>query len=70
MTPEEIVSLLLSFEKRLATIADQAHETREQAQHTLDRINRLRHDLDAFRLRLMSSFDTIDYVPVPADHAR
>jgi uncharacterized coiled-coil DUF342 family protein len=70
MIPEEIVSLLFSFEKRLATIADQAQETREQAQHTLDRINRLRHDLDLFKQRLLSSVDTINYVPVPANHSR
>jgi hypothetical protein len=40
---------------RLATIADQPHETREQDQHTLDRVNRLRRDLELFRKHLAST---------------
>jgi hypothetical protein len=47
-------SILLSCERRLASVADQAHETREQAQHTLDRVNLLRRDLGQFRQHLSS----------------
>jgi hypothetical protein len=64
MTPDEMVTLLLSFERRLATIADQAHETREQAQHTFDRINRLRRDLELLKMNLTASLDTINYLPL------
>jgi hypothetical protein len=70
MTPDEMVNLLMSFERRLATLADQAHETREQAQHTLDRINRLRRDLELVKDRLTSSIDTINYVPLSPDTLR
>jgi hypothetical protein len=61
MSPEEMVTLLLSFERRLGTIADQAHETREQAQHTLDRINRLRRDLELLKQSLTASIETVNY---------
>jgi uncharacterized protein YoxC len=70
MTPEEMVHLLTSFERRLATIADQAQETREQAQHTLDRVNRLRRDLELVKERLTSSVDTVNYLPVSAGTPR
>jgi hypothetical protein len=70
MTLEEMVTLLLSFERRLATIADQAHETREQAQHTLDRINRLRRDLDLLKQNLTATLDTINYHPLRSDGLR
>jgi hypothetical protein len=70
MTPEEIVTLLMSFERRLATVADQAHETREQAQHTFDRINRLRRDLELLRQSLTSSVDTINYPPARPSNLR
>jgi hypothetical protein len=58
MTDEEVLALLESFEKRLATIADQAQETCQQAQHTLQRINRLREDLGRLRLDFLSTTDT------------
>ena len=58
MAPHEVMTLLLSFEKRLATIAEQAHETCEQAQHTLDRINRLRRDLDQLKQTLVAATST------------
>jgi hypothetical protein len=52
MTDNEMTTLLLSYERRLATIADQAHETREQAQHTLECVNLLRRDLELLREHL------------------
>jgi hypothetical protein len=58
MSNEEVLNLLTTFEKRLATIADQAAETREQAQHTLERIQRLRQDLGQLRDRILASVDT------------
>jgi hypothetical protein len=58
MSSEELLNLLTNFEKRLATIADQAAETREQAQHTLERIDRLRHDLAQVRQHILSTVET------------
>jgi hypothetical protein len=55
MTAEELMSVLLSFERRLASVVDQAHETREQAQHTLDRVNLIRRDLELLRKNLAPS---------------
>ncbi|HEY7312287.1 MAG TPA: hypothetical protein VH643_23185 [Gemmataceae bacterium] len=52
MDTHEILQLLMSFNKRLATIADQAHETREQAQHTLDRIYLLSDHIEQLRRRI------------------
>ncbi len=49
MTTDEMLKLLARLDRRLATIADQARETREQAQHTMERLDRLRHDLDRIR---------------------
>jgi hypothetical protein len=48
----EMMSILLSYERRLSGIADQAHETREQARHTPDRVNLLRRDPELFRQHL------------------
>jgi hypothetical protein len=58
MSDPDFLNLLASLEKRLSTIADQAAETREQAQHTLDRLNRLRHDLDRVKAQLIATTDT------------
>jgi hypothetical protein len=63
MTPNEILNLLLSFEKRLERIAEQAHETCEQAQHTLDRINRLRRDVDLLKDSLVAAMETVQSEP-------
>jgi hypothetical protein len=46
MESNEIVQRLRSFNKRLGTLADQVHELREQAQHTLDRMYLLREDIE------------------------
>jgi hypothetical protein len=77
MTAEEMMSVLLSYERKLSTIADQAHETREQAQHTLDRVNRLRRDLGLFRQHLGVVRDAASDAPAesftglsPAAHGR
>ena len=58
MSGNDFLHLLASFEKRLATIADQVAETREQAQHTLERINRLRQDLTQLKDRFLATADT------------
>jgi hypothetical protein len=63
MMSSDMLALLASFGKRLERIADQAHETREQAQHTLDRINRLRRDLDLLKDSLMAATDTVQSEP-------
>ncbi len=64
MNSAEILTLLTGFEKRLATIFDQATETVAQAQHTLDRLNRLRHDLDELRARFLANVDTGVHTPL------
>lgn len=64
MTTKEILALLANFEKRLSTIADQATETREQAQHTLDRINKLRQEVEQVKARIVSTADTGEHVPL------
>jgi hypothetical protein len=53
MDTHEILQLLTSFSKRLATLADQAHETREQAQHTLDRVYLLCEHIEELRRRIV-----------------
>jgi len=52
MTDAEFNELLTAVAKRLATLADMAHETREQAQHVLDRLTLLREDINALKYRL------------------
>jgi hypothetical protein len=64
MTTADFISLLASLEKRLSTIADQAAETREQAQHTLDRLDRLRHDLERVKAGLIATADTGTHAPL------
>jgi hypothetical protein len=64
MTPAEVLSHLTGFDKRLATLVDQATETVAQAQHTLDRINRLREDLNQLRAFFLASTETGDYTPL------
>ena len=58
MTAQEVVLLLGGIERRLATIADQLQWTREQAQRGLDRINRLRQDLDRVKDQVFAVADT------------
>jgi hypothetical protein len=38
MTEQEVIAVLASFSKRLATIADRDDETREQARFVYDRL--------------------------------
>jgi hypothetical protein len=61
MVNEEIVTLLSGFSKRLATLADMAHETREQAQHLLERINLLRREVEILRNHLVADSDTAEH---------
>jgi chromosome segregation ATPase len=67
MKTDEMLKLLARLDRRLGTIADQAHETREQAQHTLDRLERLRHDIDRIRREIAASADTSDSLPIFKD---
>jgi regulator of replication initiation timing len=46
MDSSEVLYKLAMFNRRLATLADQVHELREQAQHTLDRMHPLRDDIE------------------------
>ena len=64
MDTSEVLQKLTSFNKRLANLADQVHETREQAQHTLDRIYLLRDDIEQLRRRLLA--ETEQDTPAPA----
>jgi hypothetical protein len=67
---DDVLAALVSFERRLDSIADQARETREQAQHTLDRLNRLRRDLERFREDVLAASDTMELPPGPAGPGR
>ena len=67
MRTDELLKLLAKVDRRLATITDQAVETREQAQHTLDRLDRLRQDLDRIRLTVAATVETSDSIPVAED---
>ena len=64
MKVDEVLKLLTKLDRRLATITDQARETREQAQYTLDRLDRLRQDLDRIRHTVVASVETSDSIPV------
>jgi hypothetical protein len=64
MNSAEILTLLTGFEKRLTTIVDQATETVAQAQHTLDRLNRLRRDLEDLHARFLANVDTGVHTPL------
>ena len=52
LTGPEVLTLLIDFGRRLATLADQAHEAREQAQYVLDRIYLLQEDVAQLRRSL------------------
>ena len=67
MTTDELLKLLSRLDRRLATVSDQVRETREQAQHAMDRLDRLRHDLDRIRREITASADTSDSLPVVKD---
>lgn len=65
MEANEVLHKLTSFNKRLATLADQVHELREQAQHTLDRIYLLREDIDQVRRRFAADMGEDSRTPLP-----
>ncbi len=66
MTTDEVVTLLSNLEKRLTTIADQAEETRSQAQHTLERIDKLRTEVESLRRKALASMDTMEQPALPS----
>jgi regulator of replication initiation timing len=57
MENSEVLRKLTSFNKRLATLADQVHELREQAQHTLDRMYLLRDDIEQLQRLIRADAD-------------
>ena len=61
MKTEELLRRLEGLEKKLASVATQARETREQAQHTLDRLDLVRQELQQFRLALLAKADTGEF---------
>ncbi len=67
MNAQEVARLLTRFEKRLATLADQARETRERAQHALDRLNRLRQDVKRLKAQMLAEIPTDDDIRIPPD---
>ncbi|HVS37220.1 MAG TPA: hypothetical protein VMS17_16780 [Gemmataceae bacterium] len=67
MKTEEMLKLLARLERRLTTISDQMQETREQAQHAIDRLERLRQDLERIRKDITASADTSDSLPAFKD---
>jgi hypothetical protein len=66
MMTNELLDLLAGLARRLASIADQAQETCAQAQHTLDRVNRLRQELDQVSKKILSIADTGEHKPLGA----
>jgi uncharacterized coiled-coil DUF342 family protein len=58
MTEQEVADLLSALGKRLTTLADQASETREQAQHVLQRVNLLREEVNQWKQRLIEEART------------
>jgi hypothetical protein len=70
MTASEIIHLLGALERRLATIADQAAETLAQAQHTRDRVERLRRELGQLKAVLTSTADTAEHTPLQPTSGR
>lgn len=69
MTLNDVLTLLTSFQKRLATIEDQARESRDQGQHVLDRIGKLRHDLEELAKKVLATIDTGEHVPIEEGEA-
>jgi hypothetical protein len=59
MTADEVIGRLAAMEKRLASLADQAHETWQQARHTLERIELVRSSLEQLKLDVLSTSDTV-----------
>jgi hypothetical protein len=70
MMTNEILYILTSVSKRLATLADHAHETREQAQHTLDRIYLLREDVEQLKRRILSESEMQTPIPLRSEARR
>jgi hypothetical protein len=65
MDPEEMLERLTRFGRRLTTIADQIHETREQAQHALDRVYLLCDDVEQLRRELTAAIEAERYLASP-----
>jgi hypothetical protein len=59
MTTDEVLDLLKDLGTRLATLAEQAHETWEQTRHTQERLSWLCEDVERLREGLLSSADTV-----------
>jgi predicted nucleic acid-binding Zn-ribbon protein len=64
MTPNDVLNLLTSFQKRLTTIENQAREARDQAQHVLDRLGKLQNDLEGLVRKVVAMLDTGEHVPL------
>jgi hypothetical protein len=66
MTTEGALNLLASLQKRLASIAEHVAQSRDEAQRSLDRVHRLRQDLnkitEELRPQAVTSHDTVALV--------
>lgn len=69
MTTNQLAKLLKQMDRRLAAIEGQAKETREQAQHTLDRIGLLRRNFDQILREVLATTDTSDHIPISGGNA-
>jgi hypothetical protein len=58
MTPDEVINLMTKLEMRLVNLTDHAEETCRQAQHTLQRIELLRRDLERLKEDILTKEDT------------
>ena len=59
MTADEVIRRLQAMEKRLASLAHQAHETWQQARHMLERIDLVRRSLEQLKQDVLSTSDTV-----------
>jgi hypothetical protein len=65
MDSDELLHHLTRFGRRLTTIADQIHETREQAQHALDRVYLLCDEVEQLRRELAAAIEAERYLARP-----
>ena len=64
MKADEVLKLLAKLDQRLSIIWDQARATRKQAQNTVDRIDRLRLDIQRLHAGAVVCDKTSDCLPV------
>jgi cell division septum initiation protein DivIVA len=70
MTTEEVLALLNQLTKRLGTVEDQAREARDQVQHVLDRVARLRQEVEKCHQEIFANVDTQTHRPLKPEKGK